>query len=104
MFTDDLYKQILVDEGGKLTNAHIAAIKNKMGDSGRIQWIDLTQIENSYQLFRKKYPEYPENSFRRLLWVRFHIGATEKMAHECEEMFKLCGWKPVTQSEIEVSK
>ena len=47
MFTDEIYEKVLIEQGGKLTTAHMQAINAKLdAQDGKFQYIDYKQIEN----------------------------------------------------------
>lgn len=96
MFTDEIYESLLKN-GEKLTTAHIEAVEQKRESDGSLSFLSAKQIENGYQLFRKRHSEYPENSFRRFLWVRLVNSGYQDTA---ERLFSACGWKQINETEL----
>lgn len=105
MFIDEIYEQVLIEKGGKPTTAHIEVCKQKFftEDGKQIEMsfcdrvITLKQIENGYQGFRRKHPEFPEHSFRRHVWVQQVVHGHED---EARRVFRACGWKELTPEQI----
>ncbi len=98
MFTDEIYEKVLIEQGGKLTTAHFEAYNAKLdAQDGKFQYIDYKQIENGYQLFRKRHPEFPEHSFRRFVWVRL---CNQGCSDEAERVFRICGWPELTKIQL----
>lgn len=89
MFTDEIYEDVLINKNGKMTNAHTEVIKQKLiyGDFG----VTLKQIESGYQLFRRRHPEYPEDSFRRYVFVRDSRGGSDPLI--AQKHFDLLNWE-----------
>lgn len=70
MFIDEIYEDVLINQQGNITNAHIRVCKEKL-DPKVITHQDIQRIENGYQLFRKRHPEFAEDSFRRFCYIRW---------------------------------
>lgn len=68
MFIDEIYEEVLINQHGKITNAHIRVCKEKL-DPKTSTPQDIQRIENGYQLFRKRHPEFSEDSFRRYCYI-----------------------------------
>ena len=73
MFVDEIYEEVLLNQSGKITNAHIRVCKEKLDPNASILQ-DIQRIENGYQLFRRRHPEFAEDSFRRFCYVRWPEG------------------------------
>jgi hypothetical protein len=105
MFIDEIYEQVLIEKGGKPTTAHIEACKQKfLTENGKKIEMDdhdyvitVKQIENGYQGFRRKHPEFPEHGFRRYVWVQKVVHGHED---EARVLFLACGWKELTPEQI----
>lgn len=61
-FIDDMLERLLVRERQTFGKAFEEIIQKRA-----TQIVDLGKIENAYQLFRKKYPQAPENGFREYI-------------------------------------
>ncbi len=81
MFIDEMYEQLLIEEGKTYQEAH----KEVFNSQHPQQYVDLKRIENGYQLFRKRHPDAYEDSFRR--FIKTYCPEDYERA---EEMF---GWK-----------
>ena len=101
MFTDEIYEQVLIEKGGKPTTAHAEVCRQKLVDGSILSHQDfvntLKQIENGYQLFRRRHPEYAEWGFRRHCWVQQVVKRNEE---DARELFRDCGWKELTPEQI----
>ena len=99
MFIDEIYEQILIEKNGKLTTAHVEVIRQKVNFNESLDALCKTFkiIENGYQLFRKRHPEYSEYSFRRYCWVQQVVHGHEAAA---ETLFKKCNWKLLTLEQL----
>lgn len=99
MFIDEIYEQVLIQQGGKPTTAHVELCKQKLFKGMRQQDFIATvkQIENGYQLFRRRHPEYAEYGFRRHCWVQQSIRGHEE---DARKLFRACGWKELTPEQI----
>lgn len=91
MFIDEIYKQLLVDQKEKLSTAHMEVCRAKRGNGDPT--LSVKQIENGYQLFRKRNPDryYPEGSFRRYCFMRWSRGRTN--IPNAKKAFAAVGWK-----------
>lgn len=88
MFTDEIYEHLLINEKKKLTTVHSEICKkNLTKDSSAV---DIKRIENAYQCFRRRHPEYPEDSFRKHCYTRWSIGRTQ--LEKADRNFRLLGW------------
>lgn len=96
MFIDEIYEEVLIKKHGKVTNAHQRVCKEKLDATSTGQ--DVQRIENGYQLFRKKHPEFPEDSFRRYCYVRWSGAGQNHPA--ARSLFDTLGWN--TKSEYEL--
>lgn len=105
MFIDEIYEQVLIEKGGKPTTAHIEVCKQKLSTedgepikmSSRDFVTTVRQMENGYQAFRRRHPEYAEHSFRRHVWVQQAIRGHED---DARKLFRACGWKELTPEQI----
>lgn len=88
MFTDEIYEEILINKEGKITTAHAKVCEQKLGEKDFTT--ALKQIENGYQLFRKKHPEYPEDSFRRYCFVQESRGGVH--VTDAKKLFAYLKW------------
>ena len=61
-FIDDMLERLLAREHQTFGTAFEKIIQEKA-----TQIVDLGIIENAYQLFRKKYPQAPQNYFREYI-------------------------------------
>ena len=57
-----MYERLLAVERKSFAEAHLTVLKEKA-----FTIRDLNRVENGYQLFRKKYPQAAENSFREFI-------------------------------------
>lgn len=89
MFIDEIYEEMLINQHGKITNAHIRACKEKL-DSKNSTHQDIQRIENGYQLFRRRHPEFAEDSFRRFCYIRLS-GAGQDHSY-ARSRFASLGW------------
>lgn len=89
MFIDEIYESILIENKGKLTSAHIEVCNQKLNPKDP-SFTDVKRIENGYQLFRKRHPEFPADSFRRHCYIRLSKGGQNKM--KAANAFRLLGW------------
>lgn len=93
MFIDEMYEILLSGTNAKLTAAHIEICRKKLNEDDSLEEkiVKLKQIENGYQLFRKKHPEFREDSFRRFCFIRWSNGKSDVAS--AEKVFKVIGWK-----------
>lgn len=96
MFIDEIYEEVLINQHGKITNAHIRVCKEKLGPGSDLR--DIRRIENGFQLFRKRHPEFPEDSFRRYCYVRWS-GANQHSYIACNRFTRL-GWSIKPEYEL----
>lgn len=89
MFTDEIYEDVLINKNGKITNAHTEVIKQKLTYDNF--YVTLKQIETGYQLFRRRHPEYPEDSFRRSCFVKWSRGGSDLLI--AQKYFDLLNWE-----------
>lgn len=89
MFINEIYEEVLINQHGRITNAHIRVCKEKL-DSKTSTFQDIQRIENGYQLFRRKHPEFAEDSFRRFCYVRLSEGGQDHS--HVRAMFIHLGW------------
>jgi hypothetical protein len=61
-FIDDMLERLLWREKFSFFDSFEQIIKERA-----TQIVDLGRIENAYQLFRKKFPQVPENKFREYI-------------------------------------
>ena len=97
MFIDEIYEEVLINQHGKITNAHVKACKEKL-DLKNSTHQDIQRIENGYQLFRKRYPEFAEDSFRRFCYVRWS-GAGQDHSY-ARFRFASLGWSIKPEYEL----
>lgn len=97
MFTDEIYEEVLINKHGKVTTAHERVCKEKL-DLNRSTPIEFKTVENGYQLFRKRHPEYPEDSFRRFCYVRWS-GVGQDHFH-AKFKFASLGWQVKPEYEL----
>lgn len=77
-FIDDMLERLLARERYTFGKAFEKIIQERA-----TQIVDLGKIENAYQLFRKKFPQAPENKFRE------HIKLSRPEDYEkCVRCFK----------------
>lgn len=89
MFIDEIYEDVLISQHGKITNAHIKVCKEKLNPENSTP-LDIQRIENGYQLFRKRHPEFAEDSFRRFCYIRWsRVGQEHSHA---KLLFVSLGW------------
>ena len=97
MFIDEIYEDVLINQHGKITNAHVRVCKEKLNPKNSTRQ-DVQRIENGYQLFRKKHPEFAEDSFRRFCYVRWS-GAGRDHFH-ARSIFISLGWSIKPEYEL----
>lgn len=98
MFIDEIYEEMLINQHGKITNAHIRACKEKLDPKTPTPHQDIRRIENGYQLFRKRHPEFAEDSFRRFCYIRWSkAGQTHSHARS---LFDSLGWSIKPEYEL----
>lgn len=68
MFIDEMFEDLLVEKKETLSTTMAAVCEEKLADKADWNLATIKRIENGYQLFRKRHPEFPEHSFRT--WVR----------------------------------
>ena len=61
-FIDEMFERLLVVANMTFGDAFETIIQERA-----IKIVDLGRIENAYQLFRKKYPDAPQDSFRNYI-------------------------------------
>lgn len=61
-FIDEMLERLLAVERFSFFKAFEKVIQERA-----TQIVDLGRIENAYQLFRKKYPQAPQNEFREYI-------------------------------------
>lgn len=77
-FIDEMLERLLAVERFSFFKAFEKVIQERA-----TQIVDLGRIENAYQLFRKRYPQAPQNMFRE------HIRQTRPEDYEkCVRCFK----------------
>ena len=89
MFIDEIYEEVLINQHGKITNAHTRACREKLDPKNPTPQ-DVQRIENGYQLFRRKHPEFPEDSFRRYCYVRWSRAGQAHL--HAKSIFTSLGW------------
>ena len=77
-FIDDMLGRLLVNERKTFGKAFEQIIRERA-----TQIVDLGRIENAYQLFRKKFPQAPENKFREYIKL-----SRQKKKKKCVRCFK----------------
>lgn len=97
MFIDEIYEKVLISQHGKITNAHIRVCKEKL-DSRSSTHQDIQRIENGYQLFRRKHPEFAEDSFRRFCYVRWSKAGQDHS--RAKSRFTSLGWSIKPEYEL----
>ena len=90
MFIDEIYEDELINKAGKLTSAHVRVCKEKLEPNTATPKEDVQRIENGYQLFRKRHPEFPEDSFRRYCYVKWSRANQNPL--DAQTNFYLLGW------------
>ena len=81
MFIDEMFEDLLVEKKVALLDAMADVCKEKLQLKEDRTFDSVKRIENGYQLFRKRHPEYPEDAFRA--WVGFRST----------ELAKYLGWE-----------
>lgn len=64
MFIDEMFEDYLVNKGKNLAETIADICADKLANKEDWNFTTIRRIENGYQLFRKRHPEYPEQSFR----------------------------------------
>lgn len=64
MFIDEIFEDYLVAKKESLARAMEQVCAVKLADKKDWNFTTIKQIENGYQLFRKKHQEFPEWGFR----------------------------------------
>lgn len=59
-----MFEDLLVNKKEKMYDAIFAVFNDKLSDKGDWNLATIKRVENGYQLFRKRFPEYPEHSVR----------------------------------------
>lgn len=67
MFIDEMFEELLVEKKERISTAMARVCDEKLADKADWNFATIKMIENGYQLFRKRHPEFPENSFKT--WV-----------------------------------
>ena len=67
MFIDEMFEDLLVEKKVRMSTAMAKVCDEKLADKADWNYATIKRIENGYQLFRKRHPEFPEHSFRT--WV-----------------------------------
>lgn len=98
MFIDEIYEEELINKAGKLTSAHIRVCKEKLEPGTDTPREDTQRVENGYQLFRKRHPEFPEDSFRRYCYVRWSGAGQIHVA--ARNLFGILGWSIKPEYEL----
>lgn len=89
MFTDELYEDLIINKSYKITAAHIEVIKKKKPNSP----VGYAQIENGFQLFRKRYSTIPEDSFRRFIYLTLYYSDSIAGERKAKNLFGILKWK-----------
>lgn len=97
MFIDEIYEEMLVNQHGKITSAHIRVCKEKL-DIKTSTYQDIQRIENGYQLFRKRHPEFAEDSFRRFCYVQWSRANQDHL--HVKNKFAFLGWSIKPEYEL----
>ena len=97
MFIDEIYEKVLISQKGKITTAHLRVCEEKLNPKTSTEE-DIKRIEHGYQLFRKRHPEFPEDSFRRYCYIRWSgAGQSHSMA---SLRFVRLGWSVKPEYEL----
>ena len=83
MFIDEMFEDLLVEKKVRMSTAMATVCDEKLADKADWNLATIKRMENGYQLFRKRHPEFPEHSFRT--WV----------AVCAPELTKILGWAEV---------
>ena len=97
MFVDEIYEETLINQHGKITNAHIRVCEEKL-DLKHSSLQDIQRLEKGYQLFRKRHPGFADDSFRRFCYVRWS-GAGQDHSH-ARFIFISLGWSIKPEYEL----
>lgn len=65
MFIDEMFEEFLVTKHIPISEAIRKVFEDKLADKKDYTPTTIKQVENGYQLFRKKHPEFPEYVVRR---------------------------------------
>ena len=87
-----MFEDLLVDKKVRMSTAMAEVCDAKLADKADWNLATIKRIENGYQLFRKRHPEFPDHSFRT--WV----------AVCSPELAKVCGWPEVPHEKNEYNE
>ena len=62
-----MFEDLLIEKKVRMSTAMAEVCDEKLSDKADWNFATIKRIENGYQLFRKRHPEFPEHSFRT--WV-----------------------------------
>ena len=69
MFIDEMFEDLLVNKQEKMADAIQKVFVDKLATKQDCNEATIKRVENGYQLFRRRHPEYPEYSVRRYVRI-----------------------------------
>ena len=70
MFIDELFENLLVEKKMMYPDAFVEVCREKLASSEERNFTSVRQIENGYQCFIKKHPEFNPQAFRNFVKLR----------------------------------
>lgn len=81
MFIDEMFEDLLFERRMNYADAMPIVYKEKFLTPGSRTFTTIKRIENAYQLFRSRHPEFTECAFRRFIAMR-EPSIAEKLGWE----------------------
>lgn len=69
MFIDEMFEDLLVNKKENIASSIAKVFQDKLSSKGECNPNTIKRVENGYQLFRKRFPEYPEFAVRRYVRI-----------------------------------